>query len=116
MKTRNIALKLFSILLSAQAIYSQSSGGFTSVRDAVLQMYADLTDVLPVISMLLVISAGVTYTAGQLTGAETRARANTWATAMLVGAIIGIVIVTVAPPILSILYGEDIKPDLVEIN
>jgi hypothetical protein len=110
---KRVAICLFSII---PYTFSQSSGGFFSVRDAALQMYVDLMDVLPIISMLMVISAGVTYTTGQLTGAETRARANTWATAMLVGAIIGILIVSVAPSILSILYGEDIKPDLVDID
>lgn len=59
--------------------------------------------------MLMIIGAGVVYASGQLMGAETRARANTWATAMLVGAIIAILIVVVAPPVLGLMYGGDVE-------
>lgn len=50
------------------------------------------------------LGADFSQTSGQMMGAETRARANTWATAMLVGALIGIIIVTVTPSILKLLY------------
>ncbi|MFA5108559.1 MAG: hypothetical protein WC492_03455 [Candidatus Micrarchaeia archaeon] len=65
-----------------------------------------LMTILPVISMLMVIGAGVVYAGGQMMGAETRARANTWATAMIVGAVIGIIIVVVSPAILNTMYGN----------
>jgi len=63
--------------------------GFDNLKDALGCMCGNLMALLPVVSMLMVIGAGVVYAAGQMMGAETRARANTWATAMLVGAIIG---------------------------
>lgn len=85
--------------------FAQSSGGIRNVGSAVSCLCYNLIQILPVVSMLMVIGAGVVYAAGQIMGAETRARANTWATAMLVGAIIGILIVAVAPSILSALYG-----------
>ena len=78
--------------------------GLSKVGEAADIMCSQLTAVLPVVSMLMVIGAGVVYAAGQMMGSETRARANTWATAMLIGAIIGILIVVVAPPILRLLY------------
>jgi len=52
----------------------------------------------------LVVLAGVVYAAGEMTGAETRARAHTWATGMLMGAVIGLVIILLAPTILEALY------------
>ena len=54
--------------------------------------------------MLMIIGAGIVYASGQMLGAETRARASQWGTAMLIGAVICILIVTVAPPVLRAMY------------
>ena len=59
--------------------------------------------VLGGIVMLLIVLAGATYAIGQVLGAETRARASVWATAMLTGAIIGAVIFIVAPYVLDMM-------------
>lgn len=59
--------------------------------------------IIPPLSALMFIGSGVVYVAGQFTGAEMRARAVVWATSMLIGALIGLLIVTVVPPALSIL-------------
>ncbi len=48
--------------------------------------------IVPVVALLMFITAGAVYAAGQIMGAETRARANVWATAMLVGGIIGLIL------------------------
>ncbi|VVC02598.1 Uncharacterised protein [Candidatus Burarchaeum australiense] len=53
--------------------------------------------------MLLI--AGLIYAAGQIMGAETRARANVWATALLTGGIIGLLIAASAPYVLQ-LFGS----------
>jgi hypothetical protein len=52
---------------------------------------------VPVIAFTMLIIGGLIYAAGQIMGAETRARANVWATALVVGAIIGLVIAASAP-------------------
>ncbi|MFA6908077.1 MAG: hypothetical protein WC263_04590, partial [Candidatus Micrarchaeia archaeon] len=57
-----------------------------------------------VAAMLMIILAGVIYAAGQMMGAETRARANVWATACLTGALIAILIAVVAPAVLNSIY------------
>ncbi len=75
------------------------------IYDAAEALYCGLRDVLPVIAMLMIIVAGVIYAAGQMMGAETRARANVWATAALTGALIAILIVVIAPSVFSIIYG-----------
>ena len=56
--------------------------------------------------MLMLVGAGAIYAGGQMMGAETRARANVWATAMLTGALIGVLITVVSPQILKTMYGE----------
>ncbi|MEM4634044.1 MAG: hypothetical protein QW275_02725 [Candidatus Anstonellaceae archaeon] len=74
------------------------------VTTAMQQLCSGLKDLLPVASMLMVVVAGVIYAAGQIMGAETRARANVWATAALTGALIGVLIYAVAPSILTTIF------------
>jgi len=59
---------------------------------------------LGAVAMVLVVMAGVTYAIGQVLGAETRARAAVWATAMLTGAVIGLVIYIVMPYVIGALF------------
>ena len=68
---------------------------------------------LAVASMILVVLAGAVYGIGQILGAETRARAAVWATAMLTGAVIGIVIFLIVPPIVKIMApsGTNLQDD-----
>jgi hypothetical protein len=58
--------------------------------------------------MLMIIFAGVVYAAGQMMGAETRARATVWATAALTGALFGVLIYAIAPAVLTTIYGANI--------
>ncbi|MFA5105809.1 MAG: hypothetical protein WC506_02505 [Candidatus Micrarchaeia archaeon] len=89
-----------SILLSA----AFSAPVLGSLSTALSTFCNAINGIIPIVSMLMVVGGGVIYAAGQLMGAETRARANVWATAMLTGAVIGILIRVVAPSILSLLY------------
>jgi len=70
-----------------------------------VELCGGLKSMLPVAAMLMIILAGVIYAAGQMMGAETRARANVWATACLTGALIAILIAVVAPSVLNMIYG-----------
>ena len=58
---------------------------------------------LAVGAMLLIILAAAVYAIGQIVGAETRARASVWATAMITGAVIGIVIYLVVPGLIKLM-------------
>ncbi len=91
------------------AISIADAQGIVGVAVAVGEFCSNLTEILPIIAMLLIIGGGVVYAAGQIMGAETRARAAGWATAMLIGAVIGILIATVAPSIISAMYGCQIS-------
>lgn len=102
---RVLALSGFSVLSMAAVSFAVSQG-YQNITNAMSCLCGQLMTILPVVSMLMIIGAGVVYAAGQFLGAETRARANTWATAMLVGAIIGIIITVLAPTILGVLYGK----------
>jgi hypothetical protein len=97
------------LALSVSVCYSATAittlGGVARAAAAINTFCGDLKGLLPVAAMLMVVAAGVTYAAGQLMGAETRARANVWATAMLVGAIVGLLIYAIAPTVLNTVYG-----------
>jgi accessory gene regulator protein AgrB len=90
------------------------SVAFAQVTDAQLRFISGmndlcvmLTSVLPIITILLFVIAAVAYGAGQIFGAEMRSRATSWATTMVVGAIIALLIWMLAKPILGI-FSPDI--------
>ena len=89
-------------VMSAVVATSVLSG----VQSAVGQLCTALRELLPVAAMLMIMVAGVIYAAGQIMGAETRARANVWATAALTGALIAILIAVVAPAVLNLIYND----------
>ena len=101
------ATMLFVSLLVLQALFAVSVLG--SLQDAVSQLCTSLRSMLPVTAMMMLILGGVIYAAGQMMGAETRARANVWATAALTGALIAVLIAVVAPAVLTTIYGPDIS-------
>ena len=61
---------------------------------------------LAAVMMIMIVMAGATYAIGQILGAETRARASVWATAMLTGAIIGALIYMITPYIIARMLPE----------
>ena len=101
MRKLGILVVLAVLVSSAFATVS----GLSQVTSAMVELCGGLKTMLPVAAMLMIILAGVIYAAGQMMGAETRARANVWATACLTGALIAILITVVAPAVLSTING-----------
>jgi len=101
-----LALALAVSLVTAQSLLGNSTSG---LNGAMIQLCKDLGTLLPVAAMLMVVFAGVIYASGQMMGAETRARANVWATAALTGALIAILIVVVAQPVLDAISPENVN-------
>lgn len=102
---KTLAYSTLTALGVSAVSYAQQ--GLARVGCAVACMCYQLVNVLPIVSMLMIIGGGIVYAAGMMMGAETRGRATTWAQAMLIGAIIGILIVVVAPAVLQILYNPN---------
>ena len=96
---------LIFILLLAPLSFAQLG----STTAAISSFCASLMSLLPVAAMLLVMLAAVIYAAGQVMGAETRARANVWATACATGALMGILISVVTQPVLTAIYGQSVS-------
>ena len=95
---------IIAFLFMLQIAFASSM--LTTLVDAASQLCLSLKSLLPVIAMMMLVLAGVIYAAGQIMGAETRARANVWATACLTGALIAILIVVVAQPVLQTIYTD----------
>jgi hypothetical protein len=98
---RNWSVLIAFVMLGTLAF---ASGPLASVNTAVNQLCVGLKNLLPVAAMMAIVLAGVIYAAGQMMGAETRARANVWATAALTGALIAILMAVVAPAVLNTIY------------
>jgi len=77
----------------------------SQLKEALSALCGGLSTMVPVAAMLMVLLSSVIYATGQMMGAETRARANVWATSALTGALIGILISVIAPSILQIIAG-----------
>lgn len=100
--------KLFVIMAIAMALGTASAQEpmLGSLQNALSSLCLQVKSLLPVAAMLMLIIGGVIYALGQMLGAETRARANVWATACLTGALIAILMVVVAQPVLQMVYGD----------
>lgn len=85
-----------------------AASGISSLKDAMSSLCSGLTSMLPVAGMLMTLLAAVIYASGQMMGAETRARANVWATAALTGAMMSILITVIAPSVIGMVYGGTI--------
>ena len=100
---------LFVFTLSLLASFAFAACDPTSPTGALCtalsQLCGGLNTLVPVAAMLMVLLASVIYATGQMMGAETRARANVWATSALTGAIIGILISVIAPAVLQTIAG-----------
>ena len=70
-----------------------------------------VVSLMPAICLLLIMVAGVVYAGGQVGGAETRAKAQGWATTMVIGAVIGIMLSIILPAFIKAIYGASIADD-----
>ncbi len=98
-------LTLVAIVVAAGTLFAQT----TALQDALSALCSGLSSMVPVAAMLMVLLASVIYAVGQMMGAETRARANVWATSCLTGALIGIMISVIAPGVLAVIAGNGVQ-------
>ncbi|MEW6328568.1 MAG: hypothetical protein AB1468_00475 [Candidatus Micrarchaeota archaeon] len=79
-----------------------STALYADMIEELNKMCYNIKQVVPVVALLMFITAGLVYAAGQIMGAETRSRANVWSTAMLVGGIIGLILAASAPYLVTV--------------
>ena len=90
----------FLVLVNLLTLIS-AAGESTTIKSAMCSIVRLVRSVMGAVMMVLILLAAIIYAAGQVMGAETRARANVWATSMFVGAIVGALIYLVVPLFLS---------------
>ncbi|MEM4137461.1 MAG: hypothetical protein QXV64_00120 [Candidatus Anstonellaceae archaeon] len=84
------------------------------LQGAIVSFCSVLCSLLPPISVLLVVAGAITFAAGQLASAETRARATGWATAMIVGALFAFILVSLLPLVIKAFYGDSATCSIIE--
>ena len=96
---------LLSMLL-AMGLVSAGASNITlmsqTVAKGLCQFKILVIGILPALSLILFLFAGLAYAAGQAFGAETKAKAQGWAMSLLVGGIIGIFLAVLAPILVQI--------------
>ena len=100
----NKKMLLLGLFVLAGFALADAVNPLSSTGTALTALCGGIKGLLPVAAMLMIVLAGVIYAAGQIMGAETRARANVWATACLTGALIAVLIAVIAPAVLNTVY------------
>ena len=95
-------LALFVLAINFLSVVNATTAP-TGLTSALTQLCVLSQQFLGITVMLLIVLAGTIYAIGQILGAETRARAAVWATAMLTGAVIGVLIYILTPWLVSLL-------------
>lgn len=97
---------LFASLLLAQLVFAASTSKLANnVNEQLVALVEMLRSIVPVIALGLFVFAGIVYAVGQVFDVQTRQKAQGWAMAMIVGGIIGVLIVIIAPSLVDFLLG-----------
>jgi len=83
-----------------------STNGVENIKTAMQTLCKNAVALMTGAIIVLIVLAAVVYAAGQVMGAETRARATVWATAMLTGAVIGAILYVIVPYIILQMIGQ----------
>ncbi|MGB9635349.1 MAG: hypothetical protein ACP5H8_02575 [Candidatus Micrarchaeia archaeon] len=92
-------MKLVNILVLVLALSAIVSAG---VGETINNLCYQARGMMPIIAFILIVFGGLVYAAGQVLGAEMRSRTTVWATTMVIGAILGLIIAASAPAIVHI--------------
>ncbi|MFH1685463.1 MAG: hypothetical protein ABH983_04100 [Candidatus Micrarchaeota archaeon] len=103
-KIRSIGKYVLTVVLVMNAI--SISFASSNITQALSELCTISQTFLGGAIMIMILLAGATYAIGQVLGAETRARASVWATAMMTGAIVGALIYIITPALIGALLGS----------
>ncbi len=92
-------LFLLAVVLAGNLVFAQT------LSEQLSNIMTQIQSIVPIVALVMIVLAGLVYAAGQVMGAEMRSRANVWATSLLVGAIIGLVLAATAPGIVGLFSG-----------
>lgn len=102
MKFRYFVLPLLAVVLMsglvAAATADETAGSITKQLCDIQKL---ITGVLPTLALIMFFLAAIAYAAGQVFGAEMKAKAQGWAMSLIVGGMIGIILAVIAPYIVG---------------
>ena len=104
-KTRTIGKYVLLTILVMNLLTVSYAQASSAIRSALTELCQASQTFLAAAIMIMILLAGATYAIGQVLGAETRARASVWATAMMTGALIGALIYLITPVLINALIG-----------
>ena len=96
-----LVLNITGVLFAQQP----AATGPGQITTALGSLCATMKNIVGIALVLMIILAAITYAVGQIMGAETRARASVWATAMFTGALFAAVIYLIVPYLIGYLIG-----------
>ncbi len=96
----------FLLVFSIASLLHAATPDMTSLNTAIRCLCGQLTSLMPAIALLLIMGAGVVYAAGQVGGAELRSKAQGYATAMVMGAVIGLIMSILLPNFITTIYTQ----------
>ena len=97
-----LAIQLFVVAMLMGVAFAGPSP--PDIAGSISDLCANIKAAVPVLAFVMLLLGGIIYAGGQIMGAETRARANVWATAMLTGGVIGLIIAAGAPYMLKFFW------------
>jgi hypothetical protein len=92
-------------MLAGTVFAATASSIGSTVTGQLIELVKMLQGIVPVIALGLFVFAGIVYAVGQVFDVQTRNKAQNWAMAMIVGGIIGVLIVLIAPWLVDFLLG-----------
>jgi len=102
-KNKMIFLLLLMCLVAPVFASVSTTAMAANIRVALCGFQVLVYTILPTLALIMFLFAGLAYAAGQVFGAEMRAKAQGWAMSLLVGGIVGIFIAVLAPILVGIL-------------
>ena len=97
---------LFSLLLLVNllAVVAAEDDASTKLGSGICSIIKIINYLLLGVMFAMIVGAAIVYAGGQIMGAETRARASVWATAMFTGAVIAAVIYLIVPAFIQAVF------------
>jgi uncharacterized membrane protein len=102
MNNKTYALIAFFAFFMIGGVFADDEHAEDSMAQALQDIADQIQNLVPVVALLMLVMAGLIYGVGQVMGAEIRGRAAVWAQALLIGALIGLMIMALAPHLINI--------------
>ncbi|MCX8202412.1 MAG: hypothetical protein N3G74_01225 [Candidatus Micrarchaeota archaeon] len=99
-------LTILFVISAMSLVFAQTTEVTQRLIVGLNNICVQLTQILPIIAIVLFVLAAVVYGIGHVFGAEMKSKATGWATSMVVGAVISLLIFLLARPILGVFVPE----------